>query len=36
VACARAALEMDAIDEPSLESKPGEPVALIVRAHRRP
>jgi hypothetical protein len=34
-ACARAALEIDAIAEPALESAPGGPVALIVRALRR-
>ena len=34
-ACARAALEIDEIAEPALESAPGEPVALIVRALRR-
>lgn len=34
-ACVLAALAIDAIVEPALESAPGEPVALIVRATRR-
>jgi malonyl-CoA O-methyltransferase len=34
-ACARASLQIDAIGEPALEATPSEPVAMIVRAHRR-
>lgn len=34
-ACAAAALDIDAWQEPSLEEKPGMPVALVVRARAR-
>jgi malonyl-CoA O-methyltransferase len=34
-ACARASLAIDAVEQPALASAPREPVALIVRAHRR-